>query len=126
MIAMEPDPTKREQAMMNAMFIINARGNNTILNAEIREQLGKTEWDNYDVLIDKWTTVMTSLESTGEIFNMGQVQAHKAVANWDEILCHRCGKKGHTKSKCTSPITECEKCGRDHLTSLHDDIISKL
>ena len=68
---MEPDPVKREQAMMNAMFIINARGNNTILNAEIREQLGKTEWDNYDVLIDKWTTVMTSLESTGEIFNMG-------------------------------------------------------
>jgi hypothetical protein len=40
MIAMEPDPAKREQAIMNAMFIINARGNNTILNAEIGEQLG--------------------------------------------------------------------------------------
>ncbi len=43
MMAMEPDPIKREQAPMNAIFIINARGNNTILNAEIREQLGKTE-----------------------------------------------------------------------------------
>jgi hypothetical protein len=112
------------------MIGMSAEGN-TILRTELDNVMSQPVWPDMDVLIGRWTIMLTAKDTMVSTVSHGAVQAN--IANnympkrkpiHKSTKCINCGKAGHTYADCEEPMSTCGKCSGTHHTSMHEQVQS--
>ena len=124
---------------VNTIFIVGImKGNYEGFKTDIEQILQKPVWPDADNLMETWTVGHQTRETIQKSHDTmsGSIPAHmaKVVANVAEttkpMLCVLCASRSHQSSNCPDKAKNpklrvtCDKCGKGHLTALHEEIIS--
>ncbi len=121
-----------KSVLWNAIFMIgmSAEGN-TILRTELDNVMSQPVWPDMDLLIGRWTIMLTAKDTMVSTVSHGAIQAY-ATSNsgprrkpvHKSTRCINCGKPGHMYSDCEEPMSTCGKCSGTHHTSMHEQVQS--
>ncbi len=123
-------PEQLKSVLWNAIFMIGMSADgNTILRTELDNVMSQPVWPDMDLLIGRWTIMLTAKDTMTSTVSHGAVQAH-AANNFIQkrkpihksTRCINCGKQGHMYSDCEESMSTCGKCLGTHHTSMHEQV----
>ena len=99
------------------------------LDRQIEELMDKREHPSWEEMAEKFTEVLMNKKHLKRTILKGEVDYGLVEANFtqeesnknqSEMICFKCGQKGHSLRRCTKAIGICKICGKSHHTNAHE------
>jgi len=99
------------------------------LDRQIEELMDKKEHPSWEEMAEKFTEVLMNKKHLRRTILKGEVDYGLVEANFtqeesnknqSEMICFKCGGKGHSSRRCTKAIGICKICGKSHHTNAHE------